>query len=465
MTDELILKTEEYILDNGLLNDGDTVIAGVSGGVDSISMLAILDELKNRHHWNLLAVHINHGIRGTEADEDEAFVRDFCKARKIRGGVRRVDVPALADARRQGIEECARYVRREVFEECAAAAERTASDRADSDRGSVRIATAHHRDDDVETFIFNLCRGSSLKGLSGMRPASGKYIRPLLFASRDEIEAFAKRSGLAWREDSTNTDTGYTRNLIRREVLPILTGGVNTASIAHIRRAAEQIRLASDLIEEQADVLFDQYVVKSDGRLMIPEELVCSRPEVLINAVIHRCICEMAGQSKDIALIHLTSAAELFARQVGRVIDLPCGLVCRRVYGGIEFAEKGSETRSAGFDDYEFKSRFPDPGEPLNLRDDPYTKYFDYGIIGENSSFRTRQSGDYIIINQDGGRAKLQDWFVDHKIPQEDRDRIPLLADGHHVFWIVGHRQSSDSLLTGQTEQVIEWRARIRHGY
>ena len=425
------------------MQKGDRLIVGVSGGADSVCLLEVLLALKDKWQWNLTAVHVNHGIRGESADADENFVRDLCGDRGVCCHVYREDVPALAKEKGLSLEEAGRLVRREAFEQELGSA------------GNGRIVLAHHADDNAETFLMNVSRGTGIEGLGGIRPEAGPYVRPLLWAGRNEIEAFAARQGLRYCEDESNEDESYTRNLIRRQVLPLLTGHVNSRAAEHIGSAMQEIRELTGYLDRETDRLMDLYVKQEDGQWILDAEAAQEEPYP-VSCLIKKCLSQAAGCAKDIGRAHITAVADLLAGQAGRQISLPYGLTAVREHGSLVIRRESAKPGDR-MSPFRAESRFVDQ---LGALDDPYTKYFDYGIITDRSVFRTRQPGDYIVIDAAGHRQKVGDWMTDHKIPHEKRDEIRLLADGSHVYWIAGYRQSEDSLVTEDTETIIEWKVK-----
>ena len=442
--DHFISATEQYIRAHGLLQKGDRLIVGVSGGADSVCLLEVLLALKEKWQWDITVVHVNHGIRGESADADEAFVRDLCKDRGVRCHVYLENVPAMAKEEGLSVEEAGRLVRRGAFER-----------ELESAPVNGRIVLAHHADDNAETFLMNVSRGTGIEGLGGIRPEAGSYVRPLLWAGRDEIEAFLGRRNLAYCEDESNEDESYTRNLIRHQVMPLLTEHVNSRAAEHIGSAMQEIRELTAYLERETDRLMALYVKQEEGQWVLDAKAAQEEP-YLVSCLIKKCLIGAAGCAKDIGRTHITAVEDLLAGQTGREASLPYGLTAVREYGRVvmrtESAKSGESTSP-----FRAESRFVDE---LGALDDPYTKYFDYGIITDRSVFRTRQPGDYIVIDAAGHRQKVGDWMTDHKIPHEKRDEIRLLADGKHVYWIAGYRQSEDSLVTEDTETIIEWKVK-----
>ena len=203
-----------YIKQNRMIGKNDVVLAGVSGGSDSMAMLRILKELQGKLDFTLRVVHIHHGIRGKEADRDQSFVENICRKWQIPCTVYCYDVPGLSREWKLGEEETGRIVRKEAFQREAAVCGRKDSE--------IKIALAHNQEDLAETMLHNLCRGTGLRGLCTMRPVDGEIIRPILCLSRDKIAEYLKEKKISHIQDSTNLSDEYTRNRIRHHILPIL---------------------------------------------------------------------------------------------------------------------------------------------------------------------------------------------------------------------------------------------------
>lgn len=263
----MIRRTKDYILENKMINNHSTVLVALSGGADSVCLLLLLNEIKRQCadelDFALEAVHVEHGIRGAESRADAGFASDLCERLNIPCHVHSVDVPQYAASHGLGLEEAARILRYEAFEK-----EVTTAYAADQKQGNSRqavVAVAHHMEDNAETVLFQMLRGSGAKGLSGMHPVSVKngvtYIRPLLSATRAQIEEYLKENGQAFVTDATNTDTAYSRNKLRHDVFPLLLQ-INDRAIEHINESAGQLAVMNDFYEEQLKEACDSMVSK-----------------------------------------------------------------------------------------------------------------------------------------------------------------------------------------------------------
>ena len=439
---------------------GDVVCVGLSGGADSVFLLLALLELAEKLSIQLQAVHVNHGLRGEESDQDQAFVEKFCRERGIPLFVYARPVREIASEKHMGLEEAGRLVRREAYQDCL---ER---------HGVDRIALAHHRNDLAETMLFHLARGTSLAGMASIRPVNGAIIRPLLGITREEIENDLDSRGVVWRTDSSNLADDYTRNGIRHQVIPYLESHVNEKTVGHMAEAAGDLEAADHFLRQEAEKRMEKLVKEEDGKLLISERLL-EEPEILQGYVILECMQRLAGARKDLTREHVLSVRELLTRQTGKKVCLPCGISGVRDYQGVSL-EKGrkkegsvcqteeltEEKLASGdwrftFGRYEITCRIFERNNE-KIPEKAYTKWLDYDKIKNSLVMRTRKPGDYLMVHASGGCKKLKDYMIDRKIPQQERDSVPLLASGSEVFWVVGYRISESCKIGEHTKRVLQ---------
>ena len=490
-------RIKAYVRKWGMLEKSDIVIAGISGGPDSICLLCVLIDLSREIGFQIAAVHVNHGLRGAEADADEAYVSCFCEEREIPLMVRHADVRKIAARRKISGEEAGREVRREAYEEAVR-----------KYRGT-RIALAHHMNDNAETLLLNMARGTGVRGMAGIRPVNGRYIRPLLCVKRREIEQYLEENNLHYCIDRTNMEDIYTRNRIRNHIIPCLEEQINSRAVEHLEELAEQMGELSDYVERQASRAYERCVRQAEAS----GEEISGREEAVLDVerfleedpairpyLVRRLLACAAKREKDIEAVHVRSVEALAAMQSGRKISLPYGLCAERRYGEIYiYRERKEENPSrtglekvlleggvkSGLEDsdrnriegsmecgmecsmegsVEFGTGkvsfrvFPCEKMPDSFPQTPYTKWFDYDIIKNSVVIRTRQSGDYITIDNQGNTQKIKKYFINEKIPNQDRDHVLLVADGSHIMWIVGYRQDQSYQVSEQTRRILEIR-------
>lgn len=438
-------KVKAYVKKWHMLQKEDSVIAGISGGADSVCLLFMLLKLQKELGFALMAVHVNHGIRGAEAERDEAYVKRLCRQWNVRLKVYRENVPAYAKEHGMTEEEAGRDIRRTCF--CKVLKE----------WGGTKIALAHHENDNVETLLWNLCRGTGIRGLGGIAPVNDVWIRPLLCVKRREIESYLKKRGISYCTDTTNADRRYMRNRIRMDVIPYLEDCVNTESVSHMGKTMERMYELEQYILEEVGQYKESCTGWKNGGRIIRQTEYTKIPKALRDNVLHEILCETAGRRKDIEEVHVQMLRDLFTKQVGKRIDLPYGVTAIRTYEGVRFEKNIPEASYAGDENELFSIRVFDR-EPGNVTfpEKIYTKWFDYDIIKNTVKIRHRIAGDSIVINRYGGRKKLKQYFTDQKVPQEDRDKIWIAADGDEVLWIVGYRQSQKYQITEKTTKILE---------
>lgn len=461
-------KVEDYINRWNMLVHGDTVIVGLSGGADSVCLFFLLKELSVKMGIRLIAVHVNHGLRGKEADADETYVRTLCKNNSIPLECYHIDVSALASAKKLSAEEAGRIARRRAFEETL------------EKYRAAKIALAHHQDDNAETFLLHAARGSRLKGLGGIYPVNGKYIRPLLCVSRKEIEGYLEEKGIDYCIDASNKENIYTRNRIRNHVLPYFVEYINPQTVQHLNSAMEQLREIQGFMERETARAVNACVVWENDAALVVEEQIQREDPLIQSMIVYRTLVKVCGREKDLEEKHVDMVLDLFKKQTGRSIDLPYRMRALRTYEGIRLSGKSDKAENklcektqeeveiilpvkeqsegsvwAGgtciswkvLSDFEQGQRIPKK---------TYTKWFDYDIIDKDISVRTRRAGDRIVIDSRGNTQKLKSYFINEKIPVTKRESILLIAEGSDILWITGYRQSKAYQVTARTNTILE---------
>ena len=454
----MLKKIKDYVEKWQMLQKEDRVIVGVSGGADSICLLLVLAELQKGIGFDLVAVHVNHGLRGEEADNDEGFVKDFCEKMSIPCICYFADVASIAKKRKQSTEEAGREVRREFFNQVL-----------QSHQGT-KIALAHHQDDNAETFLLHLARGTGLKGLGGIAPVNGTVIRPLLCVRRKEIEQYLKEQKVSYCVDKSNQSDAYTRNRMRNHVLPYMEQEINSKVVEHMNDTMEQLRQLQEFLEQQVQTLWEVCVEKSEKGLIVKRERFETAPSVLKVTLLKRALATVSGREKDLESVHFSQLEELVSKQNGRKIDLPYGLEGKRIYEGVVIRKKSEDLSDTleeviyNVQEDEAVFRIGDAEirckkiEKIDGKtfEKSNTGRFDCDIIKGNLSFRTRREGDYITIHPDGRTQKLKSYFINEKVPEEERNQILLVAEGSHVLWIVGYRQNCVYQAKEDTKNILE---------
>ena len=455
--DKLTEKVYDFCLEQGLLGRGMKVITGVSGGADSVCLLRMLDEMKEALDLTITCVHIEHGIRGEESRADRDFVMELCSKIGIGVKVYEEDVPRIARERSMTLEEAGRYVRYEAFK------------RELENAGADVIAVAHHKGDQAETVLFNMIRGSGLRGMSGMAPRNGNLIRPLLILSRGEIEEYLRNKGQDYRIDSTNEDEGYSRNAIRNSIIPKLCE-IMAGAPEHIVRAADEAREADEYIRTQAASVYDRTVSRKDNLYRVDIDKLSGEPEIIVRYVLRSLLAGIYTSHKDLEALHVKSLVDLCYKQSGRYLNLPKGIGAKKEGKSLLIGEAANleqkyeeidiplntdgETKVSGYGS--FYARMEEWDASSDIPDSYYTKWFDYDKIISGVRIRTRMSGDYLTIGEDEKRKKLKNYLIDEKVPSSDRDHMLVLADGSHIIWVMGMRISQHYKINKETKRVLK---------
>ena len=418
-------KVRAYVKEHHMLSKQDKVIVGVSGGADSICLLFMLIELQKEIDFSMAAVHVHHGLRGESADADEKYVEEMCKKLGVKFYSFHENVKEYAKETGTTEEEAGRNVRRNVFQKVL------------KEEQGTKIALAHHKNDNVETFLWNLCRGTGLKGLGGILPVVGEYIRPLLCLKREEIELYLQERKIYYCTDETNLENDYTRNRIRNQMIPYMEETLNVQTVNHIADTIENIRLFNEYINKEVEKYVRSCVFETENKYILNQKMFEGIPEVFYNNVIHETLAKVAGKKKDIEACHIRSVKELFHKQVGKSVDLPYGLIAARVYDGIEIFDKaeeicGSELINEVEPEMEIRV-FDRTSDMVTFPQNLYTKWFDYDIIKRAVKIRHREAGDYIVIDKQGKTQKLKQYFINEKIPQDLRERSGFSRTGIHA--------------------------------
>lgn len=447
------------------------LVIGVSGGADSICLLFLMKKILPVSH--IRVIHINHMIRGTEADEDSLFVRKICEKEGIFYKEIKEDVPAIAKETGLSEEEAGRKLRYESFENEAAAWELEEG----LHEGSVCIAVAHHIEDSAETFLFNLFRGSGIRGLSGIAGKRDRIVRPLLNATRADIEEYLEKIGRDYRIDRTNSDTSYARNRIRNLILPEAEEVCSQAP-AHIAAAAKKLRDITAYLDSVVDESCKTVILSfEEDHIVLDKGAFNDLPEVIASMLILKVLTSMTPGKKDIGEVHAAAVMDVAKAEAGKHLDLPYGI--RADFSHDRISLRRTEGEDAGKEPVvlctlmkasdlgrEEKEAMFDPSNPLNR----YTKYFDCDKISLISSkfgiesspvyeIRVRKNGDYLVIRDREGnpcKKSVSDYLTDLKLPYPDKDRIRVLAVGSEVLWVIGYRMGDSAKLTDDTVNILK---------
>jgi len=440
-----------------MLRQRGSVTVGISGGADSVCLFLQLFKLKERLGIELKAVTVEHGIRGDESERDAVFSKQLCEKYGIKCGIVHVDAPAYAKKNGTSLEEAARKLRYDAF----------LKNTAEGDC----IALAHHMEDQAETVIFHMIRGSGVRGMTGMRPEAelqGRHlIRPLLFATKQEITEELERAGQSWCTDSTNSDVNYARNRIRQIIIPELSK-INSGAVRHICESAADIGKMYDGFNEKIDAYLKENETENGlycGKLQDADDY-------MRGMVIMEYLRRHLRSIKDVGRGHIDVISSLVKNGENFSYDLPAGAAVHFEYKMLKTAERHADSAFfAGLEELretgaqrvcladftlEFLVRDFDPSEIKDIPQKNYEKWLDYAKINKKLCVRNRRPGDWFVI-EDGHRQKFKEFCVNRKIPASERNEIPLVVSGEHqILWVAGtDRISADAKVTEDTGKVL----------
>ncbi len=459
-------EVRQFIARTRMISKGDRVIIGVSGGADSTALLHVLVQLGGILRAQYRVVHVHHGIRGAEADRDAKYVEELCRRYKVPFRVVSVQTLQFAKKHRVSTEEAARYLRYAAFEEEAQNWEKEA----DTDK-RVLVAVAHNREDNAETILMQLCRGSGLKGVAGMKPMRGRIIRPLLTVGRADVEAYLEKEEIAWCTDSTNLKDDYTRNRIRHDILPKLISDVNQGAVENITRAARLIGEADVYLAKQAQAILNECVIQDEESCGVSTADLVKQDPIIRTYMLRLMIGMVNRTMKNITARHIDDMNRLAEAETGKRLNLPYGLEAVRTYDMLWVGKRGfcgqtgpsrrlEGVPTAEMNEY-YRKHFSfdvfDYDDTMVIPDGEDVKWFDYDKIDDVMEIRPRRTGDFITL-KDGGRKTVKSLMTDEKIPAAGRDNVPMLAVGSHVLWVVGYRISESFKIDDHTRRVFEVR-------
>lgn len=441
-----------------LIQKGDKIVVGLSGGPDSVCLLHILSRLKEEWDLEIYAAHLNHQIRGIEAQKDAFYISKLCEDMGITFFIKSINVPEYCEKNGVSIEEGARKLRYEMFYEIK------------NNTRANKIAIGHNLNDQAETILMRMMRGTGLQGLKGIEYIrDGVIIRPILDIERNDIEEYCKQNKLNPRIDKTNLESIYTRNKIRLELIPYMKDNFNSNIIESIVRMGNSLRSDNDYIETEALTKFKEVSnINVDSVELNLNSYVNLHKSIKVR-VLRNAIKHILGDTNFIDQRHIDDIIELENEsKVDKVINLPRGIYVYRKKSSIILTNK-----EIVIEDIEFCYNIPSNGfikikeigtiiETQVISVDKYKrnksdksyKWFDFNKIKGGIVVRNRRSGDKIKLS--GGSKKIKDLFIDMKIPKEDRYKIPVIADDQGVLSVGDFRNSENYKIDAETKEVLK---------
>ncbi|AYF53815.1 tRNA lysidine(34) synthetase TilS [Clostridium novyi] len=455
----LIEKVIHTIKQNNMFEVGDKVVVAVSGGPDSICLLHILYKLKEKIGISIVAAHINHCLRGEEADKDEEYVRKFCENLNIQCFVKKEDVHKISKDRGISCEMAGREVRYDFFSEVL------------NNVRANKIAVAHNANDQAETILMRMLRGTGLEGLIGIRAVRDNiFVRPIIDITRDEIEDYCYVNNLNPRIDKTNLENIYTRNKIRLELIPYIQKNFNSDVIEVLNRFSDTVKIDNDYLNKVSLEKYNKYCKGEKDKVIIKEE-VFKEHEAILTRVIRMALKELKGNLNNFDKGHIYDIIDIQKKSTGKFIMLPKNIRVLNNYGDINLYKNNNKINiDKGKQEYNLvinKENILDNGLKItldiinNVEDTKFDKsslikYFDYDKINRDIKLRYRNNGDKFVPLGMKGTKKLKDLFINLKIPKEKRDIIPLIVFDDEISWIVGYRISDKFKINKNTKRILK---------
>jgi len=474
----MIKQLAQELSSDRLLKNDEVVVLGVSGGPDSMALLHLLLELNKSAGWelHLHVAHLNHQLRGDQANEDAAFVQAACDSMSIPCTIDQRDIRKSAAAEGLSIEEMSRRERYAFFE------------RVCIQTGARAVALAHHADDNAETILHRVLRGTGLRGLAGIprsRPLGPgsqiRVVRPLLRFTKAELQRFLVDAGVAFREDRTNTSNEAMRNRIRNILLPAIEQEVNPQVRDALNRLGLQARWLEEFLVETVQRTFETIVIsRTDRSVVLNADAVLRKSRIVQAELVRTAYVALGLGEQDLAFAHLSAVLEILADPAsGKQSQLPGGLVVEKRYGQLSFTMPTTESREALADEIAVHcpGRTVLPVRRLELecstqevRDcdihrlrrqaTRMEEFVDVTAVHGPLVIRSRKPGDRFTPLGAPGSKKLADFLADEKIDPKDRERVAILCDQLGPIWVIGHRIDDRVKLTELTRAVLHLRAK-----
>lgn len=449
----MIVQMQETIEKYKLIEPGDGILVALSGGPDSMALLHALWTLRKTYSIRLVALHVHHGIREEDANLDALAAETLCNRLEIPFEIRRVDVPSIAAAHGISLELAGRQVRYSLLREVL------------TDYNLSKIAVAHHADDQCETFFMRLLRGSGSEGLACMQPVRADgIIRPLLKVSKKMIEAYCRENQLGERIDSTNLESIYHRNRIRRDLIPKLQREYNPKLVENINYLTEQL--------SEEDSYFKQLIQNKFSEIAVvdPEmETLTIKNDVAVLNALHPAVLSryirhlyelLQGNLLDFNRSQVESVKDLLMSMSGTKRFSFKGVQFERCYGELIVTRVKKNTPIGSLDESRnvphVEARLVERKTYLENRHRNDVIYLDADNIQGRLYWRHRETGDRFRPLGASGSKKLKDYLIDKKIPQRNRDSLWLLCDEQAILWVYGVKQSQYSVVVDKTSRIIE---------
>lgn len=471
----LIKTVRQAIEQHALIRSHDCVVVGVSGGADSMALLHVLAAINDSedHQWRLHVAHLNHGLRGDDSDADAGFVEAAADGLRLPRSIHRCDIRDIASREKGSVEEIARGERYAFFERVALA------------EGANAVAVGHHADDNAETILHRILRGTGLRGVSGIRvarPLSGsgdlRLIRPLLGARRDDIFRYIESEGVIFREDATNVALEATRNVIRNQLIPQIARQINPQVVTALLRLGEQAGWVEAYLRETAHRTLDTLIIaRTDQELTLNAAALARKSRIVQTELIREAILLFQLGEQHLSFGHINGVAEMVNDgRTGKTLSLPGDMTATLAYDRLILAVRTEQPRETiapvvavhlpgetllTMRHMRIECEVADAPRSGDLRPGRHSRFeewMDLDSVHPPLSIRSRQSGDRFHPLGAPGSKSIADYLSDAKIDRAERDRAAVLCDQLGPIWLIGHRIDDRVRLTRLTRRVLRIR-------
>ena len=434
-------------------------MVALSGGPDSVCLLYILIKLREILGIEIGAAHLNHMLRGEDALGDEEYVNKLCKDLNIPCYIKQVDINKYARENKLSSEMAGRSVRYDLFDEII------------SKYGFNKIATAHNANDQAETILFRLMRGTGLEGLGGIKVSrDNKIIRPILCLSRNEVEDYIEKEGLNPRIDKTNFEKVYNRNKIRLDILPYIKKHFNADIVQTLNRMSTLLQKDNDYLERSAYKYYKKNCLKSKEHFILKKELF-NEEEAITSRVIRNALTEYSKSNYDFEMKHISEIIHLARKNSGKKIDLPNKIYAENIYGDIYIKKRIKKQKidnkneivinkndingkKVEFHNYKLEFSIIDNNN-LIYKKNSLKKFFNFDLIENFIVIRKRKDGDKMIPLGMKGTKKIKDIFIYAKVPKEQRDYIPIIEFDNNIAWLTGIKVSDEYKVNNNSKNIL----------
>lgn len=458
MSNDIRKRFLKFIKEKNIVKSGDKILVGLSGGPDSVCMLNLLCSIRDEEKIEVAAAHINHMLRGEEADKDEEYSKRLCESLGVRFFSKKIDINKYALETGKSSELAGREARYDFFDEII------------NKINFNKIATAHNANDQAETILMRIMRGTGLEGLGGIPvEREGKYIRPILFMKREEVEQYCKENNLNPHIDATNLERIYSRNKVRLDILPYMKNNFNPNIVETINRMALLLQDDNEFIEGEVNKAYKDNCFERENSIVISKNLF-NIHSAIVTRVIRKALFAINKSNYDMEMKNIEDIIELSNLGTNKRVDLPKDIYAENVYGDIIIRKKEYIKNKLSneltlnkkdilhneviFDEYIINFDLVN-NKDIKQENDELIKKFDYDKIN-NVTIRYRKDGDRITPLGMKGSKKLKDIFIDMKIPKEKRDEIPLIQFNDEISWIVGIKMSDKFKITKETKHILK---------